>query len=87
MVIEFKTKYDLNNNECVKDLIENSVSGIYETTNEHGEKVVLKIENGIKMIVKTYQKDMKVKIETYVRNGKKGYMKSEMFEGRWKYIE
>jgi hypothetical protein len=71
---------DLTDAEQVKKFINENESSMYGGKNNEGEDVVVLLEKGEELTIKTYQENGWMRSNYY---GKNGYMEGETFEGRW----
>ncbi|UUV46119.1 hypothetical protein [Bacillus phage vB_BanS-Thrax1] len=76
-----KLAIDMADIEVRKDLIQNRKSDLYSTINEDGEDVVIALEQGKGMEMKTFQNNGWVRVNYYDGNGAHD---GETFAGRWK---
>jgi len=75
-----KLAIDMADIEVRKDLVQNRKSNLYSTINEDGEDVVIALEQGVGMEVKTFQNNGWVRVNYYDANGAHD---GETFAGRW----
>ncbi|QOV08450.1 hypothetical protein Kirov_251 [Bacillus phage Kirov] len=76
-----KLAIDMADIEVRKDLVQNRKSDLYSTINEDGEDVVIALEQGIGMEMKTFQNNGWVRVNYYDAGGAHN---GETFAGRWK---
>lgn len=75
-----KLAIDMSDIEVRKGLVQNRESNIYCTINEDGEDVVIVLEQGEGMEMKTFQNNGWVRVNYYDENGAHD---GETFAGRW----
>lgn len=75
-------KFDikLSSPECVKELIQKTESGIYETISDAGERVFVFMQQNRGMDVHFYQKNCWIRVDGY---DKDGFKEDESYRGRW----
>ena len=79
---QLKYPIDLDNAKIVKDLILNTKSGIYATTSNDGENVIVQIIKGECADITFHQKNGWVRVDEY---GANGFKISESFtKGKWR---
>lgn len=78
--MEFKVKYDMSKPSVIADMVNGIKSGLYGTKNEDGEDVMVMIEQGDEMTVRTFQSNGWLRVNYY---NHLGLSEGETFEGRW----
>lgn len=71
---------NLDSPENVKNLIKKTENGMYSSTSETGENIVVYIQQNEGMEIHFYQKNGWVRVDEYDVDG---YKISETFSGRW----
>lgn len=71
---------DMSDYEVRKNFIQNNESSIYGGKNEENEDVMVFLEKGLEMTIKTFQNNGWLRVNYYTADG---YSDGETFEGRW----
>ena len=66
--------------EVRKNLIHNTESGWYPSVNEDGEDVLVMLDKGVGMDVRTEQSNGWIRVDSYDADG---YFEGDSFDGRW----
>lgn len=74
-----KIMYQLNKKEDIKKMIKLE-SGIYSSTNNNGEDIVIMVEQNEGVVIYTNQKNGWIRFEEY---NHLGVLEGQGFEGRW----